>query len=112
VGPTSSECRTLIIGMEFPAGPWAIKINTNPSPKAVIAMPQLYGLDSSGATGGTVAGFSSSEELDVTASGASSVELAEISIGDIILNVSGSSEVTGGIEAKNMELEVSGASTI
>ena len=75
-------------------------------------MPQLYGLDSSGATRGTVAGFSSSEELDVTASGASSVELVEVSMGDIILNVSGSSKVTGGIEAKNMELEVSGASTV
>jgi len=108
----AQEGQTLIIGMEFPAVPWAIKINTNPSPKAVIAMPQLYGLDSSGATRGTVAGFSSSEELDVTASGASSVELVEISMGDIILNVSGSSEVTGGIEAKNMELKVSGASTV
>ena len=75
-------------------------------------MPQLDVLDSSGATHGIVADFSSTEKLDVTVSGASSVELVEVSTGDIILNVSGAGKVTGNIEAKNMELEVSGASTV
>ena len=107
----AQEGQTLIIGMEFPGVPWAI-FNNNPSLKAVITMPQLDVLDSSGATHGIVADFSSTEKLDVTVSGASSVELVEISTGDITLNVSGAGKVTGNIEAKNMELEVSGASTV
>jgi hypothetical protein len=104
--------KTLDIGMEFPAVPWAIKINTNPSLKAVITMPQLYGLDSSGSTHGAVSHFSSTDDLDVTASGASTVELVKIAAGDVIFKMSGSSEATGDIEAENMALEVSGASTV
>jgi len=108
----AKEGQTLIIGMEFPEVTWAIKINANPSPKVVITMPQLQDLDSSGATSGIVANFSSTADLDVTASGASTVELVKISAADVILDVSGASKVTGDIEAKNMELEVSGASTV
>jgi len=108
----AKEGQTLIIGMEFPEVSWAIKINTNPSPKVVITMPQLQDLDSSGATSGIVANFSSTVDLNVAASGASSVELVKISAGDVIFDVSGAGKVTGDIEAKNMELEVSGASTV
>jgi len=108
----AKEGQTLIIGMEFPEVSWAIKINTNPSPKVVITMPQLQDLDSSGATSGIVANFSSTVDLDVTASGASTVELVKISAGDVNFDVSGAGKVTGDIEAKNMELEVSGASTV
>jgi len=107
----AKEGQTLIVGMEFPEVPWAI-FNTNPSLKAVITMPQLQGLDSSGATNGVVTDFSSTENLDVTASGASRLELVKISASDVIFGVSGASKVTGDIEAKNMELEVSGASTV
>lgn len=107
----AKEGQTLIIGMEIPGAPWAV-FNNNPNIKAVITMPQLQGLDSSGATHGIVADFSSTEKLDVTASGASSVELVEIIAADTTFDVSGASEVTGDIEAENMELEVSGASTV
>jgi len=107
----AQEGQTLIIGMEFPEAPWAIKINTNPGPQAVITMPQLYGLDSSGATNGTISDFISTDDLDITVSGASNLELVEISTGDVDFEVSGASNVIGDIEAKNMELEVSGAST-
>ena len=107
----AKEGQTLIIGMEILGAPWAI-FNVDPSLKVVITMPQLQGLDSSGATHGIVADFSSTEKLDVTASGASSVELVEIIAADTAFNVSGASEVTGDIEAENMELEVSGASTV
>ena len=75
-------------------------------------MPHLQGLESSGATSGIVANFSSTVDLDVTASGLSTVELVKISAGDVIFDVSGASKVTGDIEAKNMELEVSGVSTV
>ena len=108
----AKEGQTLIIGMEFPEVSWAIKINTNPSPKVVITMPQLQGLESSGATSGIVADFNSTENLDVTASGASSVELVKISAGDVIFDVSGAGKVTGDIEATNIEVEISGASTV
>jgi hypothetical protein len=105
------EGQTLIVGLEPFRGFWTV-FNVNPSPKAVITMPRLYGLDSSGSTHGIVTGFGSTENLDVTVSGASSVELVEISAGDVIFGVSGSSKATGDIEAKNLELEVSGASTV
>ena len=75
-------------------------------------MPHLQGLESSGATRGTVTGFNSSEELDVTASGASTVEILKIATGDATFEVSGASTVTGDIETKNIALEVSGASTV
>jgi hypothetical protein len=108
----AQEGPTLIIGMEFPEVSWAIKINTNPSPKVVITMPLLQALDSSGATSGIVADFNSTENLDVTASGASTMELVKISAADAAFDVSGAGKVTGDIEAKNIELEISGASTV
>jgi hypothetical protein len=108
----AQEGQTLIIGMEFPEVPWAIKINTHSGLKAVITMPQLNGLDSSGATDGTISNFLSTEDLDITVSGASWLELVEITADDFTFDVSGASTVTGDMEAKNVELEVSGASTV
>ena len=107
----TQEGQTLIIGMEIPGVPWTI-FKVNPSLKVVITMPQLDGLDSSGATYGTISEFISTDALDITISGASSIELVKISAGDVTFDVSGSSKVTGDIEAKNMELGVSGASTV
>ena len=60
--------------------------------KALVTMPQLSGLDVSGASRGTVSDFSSTEDLDIT--------------------VSGASRVTGDITAGNVEFDISGASTI
>ena len=107
----TQEGQPLIIGIEIPGVPWAV-FNVDPSLKAVITMPQLYGLDSSGATHCTISEFISTDDLDITVSGASSMELVKISAGDVIFDVSGAGKVTGDIEAKNMELEVSGASTL
>ena len=103
--------QTLILDMEFPGAPWTI-FNVAPSLKALITMPQLQGLDSSGATNGTVTDFSSTENLDVTVSGASTVKLEDIAAGDTAFDISGASEVTGDIVVKDLELEVSGASTV
>ncbi|MFC1942432.1 head GIN domain-containing protein [Chloroflexota bacterium] len=107
----AQEGRTLIIGMEIPGAPWTI-FNVDPSLKAVITMPRLDGLDSSGATHGTISDFISTDDLDITVSGASRLELVEISAGDVSFEVSGASKVIGDIEGKNMELEASGASTV
>ena len=103
--------QTLDIGIEFP-GVVVTVFNVDPRLQAVITMPQLRGLDSSGATQGTITGFRSEENLDVTVSGASTVELEDIAAGDTAFDISGASEVTGDIAAKNMQLEVSGASTV
>ncbi len=107
----TQEGQTLIIGMEIPGAPWAI-FKVNPSINVVITLPKLDGLRSSGATHGTISEFISADALDFTVSGASSIELVQISVGDVRFYVSGSSKVTGGIEANNMELKLSGASTV
>ena len=80
--------------------------------KAKITMPQLRGLGLSGATRGTVSGFSSTENLDIDVSGASSVELADVSAGDVKFDVSGASKVTGDIIAGDTDFDIDGASTV
>ena len=80
--------------------------------RAEIAMPELLNLELSGATHGTVAGFESVEDLDIEVSGASSLELEGIMAGDMIFDISGASQVTGEVDADNIEFDVSGASTV
>jgi len=60
--------------------------------RASVTMPQLSSMTISGASRGTVSDFSSTEDLDIT--------------------VSGASRVTGDITAGNVEFRISGASTI
>jgi len=60
--------------------------------RASVTMPQLSGLTVSGASRGDIYDFSSTEDLDIT--------------------VSGASKVTGDITAGNVEFDISGASTI
>jgi len=79
--------------------------------RAEISMPQLHSLELSGATHGTVSGFSSTESLEVELSGASSLDLAEMSAGDVEFDVSGASKVTGDITASDAKFDLSGAST-
>jgi len=94
---------TLKIGLKMAQ---YIDINT----RAEISMPQLRGLELSGATYGTVSGFSSTESLDVELSGASSLDLAEMSAGDVKFNIFGASKVTGKIVANDTKFNIEGAS--
>jgi len=80
--------------------------------EAKVTMPQLIDLDISGASKGTVSGFSSTENLDIDVSGASSIELVDISTGDAKFDVSGASKVTGGITAGDADFDIDGASTV
>jgi len=80
--------------------------------KAEITMPQLQGLELSGATRGTVSGFSSTENLDIEVSGASSLDMAEMSASDVKFDVSGASKVAGDITAGDVDFDVSGASSV
>jgi len=80
--------------------------------EAKVTIPQLRGLEFSGATRGTVSGFSSTENLDVQVSGASSLDLVDISAGDVKFEVSGASKVTGDIAATDADFDISGATTV
>ena len=126
----TKEGQTLDIGIGFPGVASTFKLDSNR--KVVITMPELQGLDSTGATYGTITGFKSDEDLDITVSRASTVELDDIAAGDSIFDVSGGStvkirdlyvgditfiidrdnEVTGDIKAKDMDLKVSKSSEI
>ncbi|MBA7710270.1 hypothetical protein ES703_119210 [subsurface metagenome] len=80
--------------------------------RAEITMPQLHGLELSGATQGTVSGFSSTENVDIKVSGASSLDMVDMSAGDVQFDISGASKVTGDITAGDAKFDVSGASTV
>ena len=81
--------------------------------RAEITMPELYELELSGATRGTVEGFSSSHKFVLGLSGASSLTMVDISAGDIEIDLSGASSVTGGITASgDAHFTLSGGSTV
>ncbi len=77
--------------------------------KASVAMPQLLGLTVSGASRGDIYDFSSTEDVDITVSGASRVN-GDITAGDIEFEVSGASAIQLEGSANNIFAEVSGAS--
>ncbi|MFC1950213.1 GIN domain-containing protein [Chloroflexota bacterium] len=80
--------------------------------RAEITMPQLHDLDLSEATQGTVSGFSSGGNIDIKVSGASSLDLIDMSVGDVKLNISGASRVNGDIKAIDVNFDISEASTV
>jgi len=102
----SRQGETLKIGLKTFTLLWPATL------KAKITMPQLRGLDFSGATRGTVSGFSSTENLDIEVSGASSLDLVGMSVGDVKFDISGASKVTGDITAGDADFDISGASTV
>jgi len=80
--------------------------------KAEITMPDLYSLNLSGASKGTITGFKSSHDFSLTVSGASSLNINDGEVGDAELNISGASKVIGGLKAADVKLTVSGASEV
>ncbi len=84
----------------------------NTTQKVKITMPRLRALKLSGATWGSVAGFSSTENADFEVSGASSLDLTEMSAGDVDFEVSGASKVAGKITADDIDFDISGASNV
>ena len=80
--------------------------------KAKITMPDLYGLRLSGATKATISGFKSSGDFSLDVSGASTLDMKDIEVGDVEFKVSGASRVSGSMKADNVEFEVSGASKV
>lgn len=80
--------------------------------KATITMPDLFSLDVSGASEAVVSGFDFGHALTLKASGASSIELADMNSGGLELLVSGASRLKGYIESGNSVFNISGASTL
>jgi len=103
----SKEGETLKIGLEM-----LVVRPLFTTLRAEITMPELYELDFSGATRGTVKGFSSSNDLILDISGASRVNMSDIIAGDIDFEISGASEVKGDLTAGDADFDVSGASTV
>jgi len=78
--------------------------------RASVTMPQLHGLTVSGASRGTVSDFSSTEDLDITVSGASRVT-GDITAGNVEFDISGASTIQLEGSADDMVASVSGASS-
>jgi hypothetical protein len=74
-----------------------------------VTMPQLHGVTASGASHGTVTGFSSTEDLDITVSGASKVT-GDITAGNVEFDISGASAIQLEGSANDIDANVSGAS--
>jgi hypothetical protein len=77
--------------------------------RASVTMPQLRDLTASGASRGTVSGFSSNEDLDITISGASTVT-GDITAGNVDFLISGASTIQLEGSADDIDANVSGAS--
>jgi hypothetical protein len=82
---------------------------SNVTLEAEITMPGLHGVDLSGASEGTIAGFSSGDDLSVQLSGASSLT-GDITSGDADMEASGASQLELSGEGGNLRLDISGAS--
>jgi hypothetical protein len=83
----------------------------NATQEAEVTMPELTGLDLTGAPHATVSGFKSTNYLDVDLSGAS-VLRGEIQAGDARFDVSGASEVALQGSAGDLVVNARGASNV
>ena len=80
--------------------------------RATITMPELRGLELSGASKGDVSGFSSTDSLQLEASGASFLDINDVKAGDTEFTISGASKAYGSIEIANGTFRISGASNV
>jgi hypothetical protein len=98
---------TLRIGLEPGRGYTTGKVTM----EATVTMPELTGLELSGACKGTITGFKSAKSLTVDVSGASHVR-GDIESGDASIDASGASEVVLSGSAGDLTADASGASGI
>jgi len=77
--------------------------------EAEVTMPELTGLELSGASDGAITGFKSSQPLDVKLSGAGSLR-GDIEAGDARFDLSGASSMTLSGSAKDVTIDASGGS--
>jgi len=77
--------------------------------KAKIAMPELWGLNLSGASRATALGFKSTHDFRLGISGASRFDM-DLETGKFVSDLSGASRVTGSLKAGDSIIQLSGAS--
>ena len=87
---------------------WQLSFSTL---EATITMPDLRSLNLSGASNGTVQGFSSSNDLSLNISGASRLS-GSINAGDVEFIITGASRVELQGSADDMNVDASGASSV
>jgi hypothetical protein len=80
--------------------------------RATITMPVLTELELSGASKGTLTGFSSANPVEFSVSGASSLKISDFEAGETEFDVSGASKLSGNIKVADASFDVSGASNI
>lgn len=80
--------------------------------RAAVAMPQILAVELSGASSGSLDGFSTSDSLDVDLSGASSLEMTDVDVGVADLHLSGASNISGSIDSDDVGFDLSGASRV
>ncbi|MFH1646407.1 MAG: head GIN domain-containing protein [Chloroflexota bacterium] len=97
---------TLHIGLKSNA------LYTDTTQRATITLPELRRLELSGAAEGKVSGFTTTRKMHFELSGASKLSLDHVKAGDVNLELSGASDVTGTITMKNGGFDLSGASSI
>ncbi len=84
----------------------------NTTQRATLTMPDLRGIDVSGASKARIIGFSSTTALSMEVSGASNLDLSNIKAGNTNLEVSGASHIKGELEITGGNFNISGASTL
>lgn len=103
----TQQGRTLNIRLE----PGRLYTLSNATLEAVVTMPELTGVNLSGASHGTVTGFDSGGSLDVELSGASSLR-GDINTGNIRVEASGASQATLSGSGGDARINASGASRV
>jgi len=81
----------------------------SPNPKITVTMPELNNLIVSGASKGSIQGFKSTNGFELTASGASQLNM-NIEAGATKVGISGASKVSGNLKSLDTKLTLSGAS--
>lgn len=78
-----------------------------------ITMPELKELNISGAARGTMRGFNSPNDFTLLVTGASHMEISEMSVGAMRWELSGASRISGQVKVTgNLDLRITGASRI
>jgi len=90
-------------------GPGIFPLPGSVTLRASVTLPQLHALTASGASQGTVSDFSSTDDLDITVSGASKVT-GDITAGNVEFRMSGASIIQLEGSADDIDAGVSGAS--
>jgi hypothetical protein len=77
-----------------------------------ITLPQLRELNITGAVRGTLRGFGANGDFDLLVSGASNLDLTDMSVGNAKWDLTGASRISGKLAAATADIKVNGASRI